>query len=199
MIRAALTGGMAAGKSTVAARLRALGVPVSDADQWARLAVAPGSAGLQAVAREFGDAVLAADGSLDRATLGRIVFADAAARRRLESIVHPLVRAAAARFEAEARAAGRAAVVFDIPLLVETGQAGDFDVVATVSAPVALRLERARARGLDEAEARARIAAQATDAAREAAADLVLDGSGTVAALEAQVNHLLIPLLSEHP
>jgi dephospho-CoA kinase len=197
VLKAALTGGMAAGKSTVSACLRTCGVPVSDADRLARDAVAPGTAGLAAVAREFGDGMLRADGSLDRVALAAVVFRDADARRRLEAIIHPLVRAASEAFETACRRAGRRAAVFDIPLLVEAGRSADFDLVVTVSAPEGVRMARAVARGLTETQAWARIRAQATDAEREAAADLTLDGSGTVADLEAQVVARLLPLVSD--
>ncbi|MDR2253848.1 MAG: dephospho-CoA kinase [Bifidobacteriaceae bacterium] len=195
MLRVALTGGIAAGKSTVSARLRQLGVPVGDADRFARDVLAPGSAALAAVLSEFGPGVAALDGSLDRAALGGIVFGDPVARRRLEEIVHPLVRRASAAFMERQRAAGAPVAVLDIPLLVETGQAGDFDLVVTVSAPTRLRLERAAARGLSLGQARARLAAQATDAQREAAAHVVLDGSGSPALLRRQVDEVLLPAI----
>ncbi|MDR2114476.1 MAG: dephospho-CoA kinase [Bifidobacteriaceae bacterium] len=195
MLRVALTGGMAAGKSTVSAHLASLGFPVSDADHWARAVVAPGTAGLARVVAEFGPQVLTLDGSLDRAALARVVFGDPAARLRLEAIVHPLVRAAAEQNAQAAQAAGAKAMVFDIPLLVETGQADSFDLVVTVSAPEELRLQRVMRRGLDRAAAQARLAAQASDAEREAVADLVLDGSGAPEQLRMQVDQRLVPRL----
>lgn len=189
--RVGLTGGIAAGKSVVAARLARLGAAVVDHDVLAREVVAPGSPGLAAVVLAFGDEVLAADGSLDRPALGRVVFADAAARERLNAVVHPLVREAARHEEAQAATSGARVVVHDVPLLVETGQAGHFDELVVVDAPAALRVERlVEGRGMREDEAWARLAAQADDEARLEAADVVLDGSGALADLEAQVDRL---------
>lgn len=192
MQRIGLTGGIASGKSVAAARLAELGAVVIDHDDLAREAVRPGSTGLESVVDEFGPGVLAADGSLDRAALGRIVFADPAARERLNGLVHPVIRRLAAEREAAAAAAhAGAVVVHDIPLLVETGQAGAFHLVVVVDAPADLRVRRlVEQRGLDPEEARRRVAAQAGDAERLAAADRVLDGSGTVAALREQVDAL---------
>ncbi|MFP3712069.1 dephospho-CoA kinase [Puerhibacterium sp. TATVAM-FAB25] len=192
MLRIGLTGGIAAGKSVAARRLAELGAVVVDHDVLAREAVAPGSVGLERVVEAFGDGVLLADGSLDRPALGAVVFGDAAARERLESIVHPEVRRLSAEREAAAVAADpRAVVVHDIPLLVETGQADRFGLVVVVHAPAALRAERLTGtRGLDPDAARARVAAQATDDERLAVADVVLDGTGTQDALRAQVDAL---------
>jgi dephospho-CoA kinase len=158
MRRVALTGGIATGKSTVAATLRAAGMPVVDADQLARDAVAPGSSGLREVVGRFGEGVLAADGTLDRAALGRIVFADAIARRDLERLIHPRVRAGVAAFFAAQR---RPAAVAEIPLAYETGWARSFDRVVVVGCRPATQIARLIARdGLTEAEAQARLAAQ---------------------------------------
>ncbi|WP_163548103.1 dephospho-CoA kinase [Candidatus Frankia nodulisporulans] len=189
-----LTGGIGSGKSAVSARLVARGAVLIDADQIARDVVAPGTAGLAAVLAAFGPEVAAADGSLDRPALGRIVFADEAARRRLEAIVHPLIQAETAR-----RIAGAAAgdiVVHDIPLLVEVGAAGAYDLVVVVEAPAALRLARLEARGLPREQAQARMAAQADDARRRAAADLIVDNGGTLANLDAQVHEVWQALLA---
>jgi dephospho-CoA kinase len=192
MLRIGLTGGIAAGKSVAARRLAELGAVVVDHDVLAREAVAPGSVGLERVVEAFGDGVLLADGSLDRPALAAVVFGDDAARERLEGIVHPEVRRLSAEREAAAVAADpRAVVVHDIPLLVETGQADRFGLVVVVHAPAALRTERlVAARGLGPDEARARVAAQASDDERLAAADVVLDGTGTDDALRAQVDAL---------
>lgn len=194
-----LTGGIGAGKSTTARRLAALGAVVIDHDQLARDAVAPGSVGLEQVAERFGDGVLAADGSLDRVALGARVFGDDDARRALERIVHPEVRRLAAEKQAAAVTADPAAVVVhDIPLLVETGQADAFALLIVVHAPAELRLRRLVAgRGLTAEQARARIAAQADDATRIAAADVILDGSGTEGDLNAQVDALWERLAEE--
>ncbi len=189
MRRIGLTGGIAAGKSVVSARLTELGAVVIDHDLLAREVVATGSPGLAAIAATFGPGVITPLGTLDRSALGRTVFADPDARDRLNAIVHPLVKQAAARLEAAAAGLGGAVVVHDIPLLVETGQAGHFDELVVVDAPPELRVRRlVEERGLTAAEAWERLAAQADDEARLAAADVVLDGSGSVAELRAQVD-----------
>jgi len=185
-MRIGLTGGIGSGKSTVAALLAERGALVVDADAIAREVVAPGTPGLAAVVAEFGDGILTPDGSLDRPALAAVVFADPAARARLDGIVHPLVRARAA--EAIAAAPADAVVVQDVPLLVETGQAGTYDLVLVVEAELATRLTRLVERGLTEEDARARIASQATDEQRRAVADVVLDNSGTREQLAEQVS-----------
>ena len=185
MLRIGLTGGIGSGKSTVATLLAARGAVIVDSDRIAREVVEPGTAGLAAVVEAFGEEVRGADGSLDRPRLASIVFADPAARERLDGIVHPLVRARAA--ELAAAAPDDAVVVHDVPLLVETGQAGSYDVVLVVEADVETRVRRLIQRGLAEDDARARIAAQAMDAQRRAVADVVLDNSGTPEDLAAQV------------
>ncbi|MBE1878896.1 dephospho-CoA kinase [Myceligenerans pegani] len=192
MFRIGLTGGIAAGKSVATRRLAALGAVVVDHDQLARTAVAPGSVGLEEIAEAFGTEVIGADGALDRPALGRLVFADDDARERLNAIVHPEVRRLSAEHEAEAAARDpRAVVVHDIPLLVETGQAEAFHLVVVVHAPAEQRLERlVEGRGMDAEEARGRIAAQASDEDRLAAADVVLDGTGSEENLNAQVDAL---------
>ncbi|MDR2566035.1 MAG: dephospho-CoA kinase [Bifidobacteriaceae bacterium] len=196
MLRVALTGGIGAGKSTALRRLAELGYPVVDSDVLARAVVAPGAPGLAAVAQAFGQAILLTDGSLDRAALGRIVFADAQARARLEAITHPLIQSESARIQERARAAGAQAVICDIPLLVETSQAGDFDLVVTVAAPESVRLERLTKRGMTPSHALARIRAQVTEAERAAVADIVLDGSGAESNLREQINSRLLPALA---
>lgn len=188
MLLVGLTGNIASGKSLVANALRQRGAIVVDADVLAREAVAPGSDGLAAIRARWGARVIAADGSLDRAALRRIVFADAAEREALNAIVHPEVDRRRARGIAEARAAGARLVVCDIPLLFEKGLEGQFDVVVLVDAPEVLRLARLVAlRGLDEAEARAMIAAQAPSGPKRARAGIVIDNDGSLAHLEAQV------------
>jgi dephospho-CoA kinase len=188
MLRIGLTGGIGSGKSTVAARLAELGAVVIDSDLLAREVVAVGSPGLARVVERFGAGVLAADGSLDRPGLGRLVFGNPAALADLNAIVHPLVRARSEDLTASAAAGGAQAVVQDVPLLVETGLAGSYDKVIVVEAPLELRLRRLAGRGLDAETARARIAAQATDEQRRAVADVVLDNSGSVAELRTQVD-----------
>lgn len=190
-MRVGLTGGIAAGKSVVADRLRGLGAVVICHDRLAREVVEPGTPGLAAVTEAFGSAVIADDGTLDRSALGRLVFGDRAALARVNAIVHPLVREAAATAEASAREAGARVVVHDVPLLVETGQAGHYDVLVVVDAPAELRVRRlVETRGMTAEAAWRRLAAQADDEERLEAADVVLDGSGEVGALHAQVDAL---------
>jgi dephospho-CoA kinase len=182
-----LTGGVGAGKSSVSARLAGLGAVIVDSDLLAREVVMPGTPGLAEIVAAFGEGVLA-DGALDRPALGRLVFHDAEARARLEAIVHPRVRARSA--EIIHAAPDGAVIVNDIPLLVETGMQGLFNLVVVVAAPVELRVERLRGRGMSEADARSRIAAQATDEQRAAAADVVIDNDGSLADLHAKVDEL---------
>jgi dephospho-CoA kinase len=186
VLRIGLTGGIGSGKSTVAALLAEHGARVVDADAIAREVVEPGTPGLAAVVAEFGEDVLTADGALDRPALAGLVFADPAARARLDAVVHPLVRARAGELVAAAPA--DAVVVQDVPLLVETGQAGAYDLVLVVQADEATRVARLVERGLSADDARARIASQATDEQRRAVADVVLSNDGDRAALAAQVD-----------
>ncbi|MCZ2837424.1 dephospho-CoA kinase [Modestobacter sp. VKM Ac-2985] len=185
MLKIGLTGGIGSGKSTVAALLAERGAVVVDADRLAREVVAPGTPGLAAIVEEFGPDVLAEDGALDRAALAAVVFADPAARARLDAIVHPRVRARAA--ELAAAAPPGSVVVQDVPLLVETGQAGSFDLVLVVETDPETRVARLVDRGLSAADARARIASQATDDQRRAVADVVLRNDGAPEALAEQV------------
>ena len=197
MLRVGLTGGIASGKSTAAAELAARGAVVVDADVLAREVVEPGTPGLAAVVARFGAEVLDGD-RLDRAALGRTVFGDPDARRDLERIIHPRVRARAA--ELEAAAEPDAVVVHVIPLLVETGQAGDFDVCVVVDLDPALQLRRLRERnGLSAEEAQARLDAQAGREQRLAVADRVLDNGGSPADLRRQVGELWSELVARDP
>ncbi|UWZ52969.1 dephospho-CoA kinase [Dactylosporangium aurantiacum] len=181
-----LTGGIGAGKSAVAARLAALGAVVIDADRLAREVVEPGTPGLAAVVEAFGDGVLAADGRLDRAAMARRIFGDDAARATLEGIVHPLVRARTA--EIVAAAPENAVVVNDVPLIVEKQMSRLYDTVVVVFASLPTRLDRlVRLRGMSEQEARARIAAQATDEQRREVADVAIVNDGTPKDLDAAV------------
>ena len=190
-----LTGGIASGKSEVARRLVELGAVLVDADVLAREVVEPGTEGLEEVAEAFGREVLADDGALDRAALGAIVFADPRRRELLNSIIHPRVRARAAEIAAGAPAGS--VVVQDIPLLVETGQAGNFDVVVVVDAPDEVRIRRLEERnGLNEEHARARMAAQASREERLAAADHVVENAGTLEELRAAVDRLWADVLA---
>ncbi|MFD1718000.1 dephospho-CoA kinase [Georgenia deserti] len=189
MVRIGLTGGIAAGKSVAARRFGELGAVVIDHDVLAREAVADGSVGLRWITETFGDGVLDAEGALDRAALGAVVFGDPVARERLNAIVHPQVRRLSAEREAAAREAGAETVVHDIPLLVETHQGESFDVLVVVHTPAEERLRRLTAgRGMNEVDAQARIDAQASDDERLAAADVVLDGTGSEENLRRQVD-----------
>jgi dephospho-CoA kinase len=194
-MRVALTGGVASGKSTVAAILAELGAVVIDSDQLAREVVEPGTPGLAAVVDAFGPSVLDGDGRLDRPALGAVVFADEAARRRLEGILHPLIRARGA--EIEAAAPEGALVVHDIPLLVESGQAGLFDAVLVVDVPVQTQVRRmVQDRGWSADDARARVAAQASRDERLAVATHVVDNTGTRDDLRARVTEVVGSLVS---
>jgi dephospho-CoA kinase len=186
VLRIGLTGGIGSGKSTVSRLLAEHGAVIIDADAIAREVVEPGTPGLTAVVEAFGTTVRAADGSLDRPVLAAVVFADPEARGRLDAIVHPLVRARAT--EIAAAAPPDAVVVNDVPLLVETGQAGAYDLVVVVEARPDVRVARLVQRGLTADDARARMAAQATDEQRRAVADVVLDNGGTPEELAAQVD-----------
>jgi dephospho-CoA kinase len=171
-----LTGGIACGKTTVAGFLKERGVGIVDADQVAREIVAPGTEGLAAIAKAFGPAVLAADGTLDRKALGAIIFHDPAARALLNQITHPLIRTASTN---KARAmTGFALIAYEAALIVETGQADAFRPLVVVIANESLQLARLTARdGLSEVEARARLSAQMSLADKAAAADHVIDTS----------------------
>jgi dephospho-CoA kinase len=178
--RVALTGGIATGKSYVRAEFARLGVPTIDSDILAREAVAPGTAGLDAVVRRFGAGVMDRSGSLDRHALAAIVFSDPAARKDLEAIVHPAVRAATERFFAELDPAAHAFAIADIPLLYEVGRDKDFDVVIVAAVDPATQVMRVMSRdGLTEEEARRRIAAQLPIADKVARADYVIRTDGT--------------------
>ncbi|MET7470488.1 dephospho-CoA kinase [Micromonospora sp. NPDC005686] len=189
MLKVGLTGGIGSGKSAVARRLATLGAVIVDSDRIAREVVAPGTDGLAEVVAAFSDKVLDADGTLDRAALGAVVFGDEAARRRLEGITHPRVRARSAELVAAAPA--DATVVNDVPLLVEVGLAPTYHLVVVVQTAVPTRMARlTRDRGMAPAEAERRIAAQADDATRRAVADVLLTNDGTLAELHAAVDAL---------
>jgi len=175
-----LTGGLASGKSTVAARFRARGVPVIDADQLAREVVAPGSAGLAEVVLAFGEDVLLPDGSLDRAKVADRVFNDPSLRRKLNSIVHPRIGAVSRERVAALAAEGERLICYEAALLVENGLADGFRPLVVVAVPEAVQLARAVARdGSTEEQARARIAAQKPLAEKVAVADYVIDNTGS--------------------
>jgi len=189
-MQVALTGGVASGKSTVASVLRELGAVVIDSDQLAREVVEPGTTGLAAVVDAFGEQVLTDDGRLDRPALGAVVFADEAKRRRLEGILHPLIRARSA--EIASAAPPGTLVVHDIPLLVESGQGDRFDAVLVVDVPVETQVERmVRERDWSREDAEARVRAQATREQRRAVATYVLDNTGTRDDLREQVTEVV--------
>jgi dephospho-CoA kinase len=182
-----LTGGIGSGKSAVASMLRDRGAIIIDSDRLAREVVEPGTPGFDQVIAEFGPSVVGGDGSLDRPALGRLVFADPAARKRLEAIIHPLVRARAA--EIAAAAPPEAVVVNDVPLLIEAGLVPQYEEVIIVFAPAETRIGRlARDRGMGRAEAESRIAAQATDEQRHAIGGIEIVNDGTIEDLTAQVD-----------
>jgi len=186
----ALTGGIATGKSYCLARFADLGAPTIDADVLARQAVAPGTAGFDAVVAEFGKSVLRRDGSLDRDALARIVFTDVAARRALEAIVHPIVYAAIGRWFESLDQSGDSvtAAIADIPLLYETGHAADFDCIVATTCRPDQQLERLMGRGgLSETEAQDRLQSQMPAAAKAAKATYVIDTSGSLMETNLQV------------
>lgn len=189
MLRIGLTGGMGAGKSTVARILAELGAVIVDSDVIAREVVAPGTEGLAALVEAFGADILAADGSLDRPALAAKAFADDEARTKLNTITHPLVGKRTAELIEAAPA--DAIVVQDIPLLVENGLAPFMNLVLIVDVPAETRIRRlVEFRGVPENDARARIAAQATDEQRRAVADVLLDNTGPEGAVEPVVREL---------
>jgi dephospho-CoA kinase len=190
VLKVGLTGGIGAGKSEVARRLADNGAVIIDADQLAREVVAPGTDGLAEIVEIFGDGVLTAGGELDRPALGAKVFGDDAARRRLEQVIHPRVRARTA--ELTHAAPPVAIVVNDVPLLVETGLAASYHLVLVVDAERDRRVRRlVETRGMSEEQAASRIAAQADDGRRRAAADVLLDNNGDLAGLHEQVDTLV--------
>ncbi|MPZ60634.1 MAG: dephospho-CoA kinase [Propionibacteriales bacterium] len=189
MLRVGLTGGIGSGKSSVAAILEELGAVVIDADVIAREVVAPGTDGLAEIVRTFGPGVLDGTGALNREAMSRQVFADPTARTQLEAIVHPRVRQRSGGIESAADR--NSVVVHDIPLLVETAQADRFDVLVVVDVPEEEQVRRiVTQRGWSEAEARSRIAAQATREQRRSVADIVIDNTGTPEDLRQQVTEV---------
>jgi dephospho-CoA kinase len=187
-----LTGGLASGKSTVAARFRARGVPVIDADQLARDVVAVGTPGLAAVVEAFGPGVLQPNGTLDRAAVAALVFSDAEKRRTLNAIVHPRVAAASAEKIAALEAEGVTLACYEAPLLVENGIADGFRPLVVVAVPEDVQAARAMVRDASTREqAQARIAAQLPLSAKVAAADYVIDNAGTREETERQADVVL--------
>lgn len=188
----ALTGGIAAGKSTISRMLQEHGALIVDADAIVREVQAPGSPVLDEIAAAFGDAVILPDGSLDRAALGARVFGDAKALGRLNAIVHPAVhtRSVERMQDALATAPGTV-VIYDVPLLVETRLEDPWDLIVVADAPAAVRERRlVTDRGMTEADAAARVASQVSDERRRAIADVVIDTTGTMADTQRQVDEL---------
>ena len=184
-----LTGGIGSGKSAALERFRELGAVVVDSDDVAREVVAPGTPGLAAIVQRFGASVLQGDGSLDRPALAAIVFSDDAARADLEAITHPVVRAEVSR--RVGAASSDSIVVNAVPLLAETGIAGEYDRVVVIEAPVEQRVLRlARSRGMSRDEAVARMAAQASDDERRAIAWRVIVNDGSLDELRAAVDQV---------
>ena len=183
MLIVGLTGGIGAGKSTVANMFSQLGALVVDADKLSREAIEPGTSGFDEVISTFGEKILT-DGDIDRQKLGEIVFKDAKERKKLESIVHPRVQEALA-LRIKALSPGDI-LIYEIPLLVETGAAEKFDYIITVESDIENRLDRLFERGMDEDEAERRIAAQASQTQREAVADRVIINDGDRAELFAE-------------
>lgn len=183
-----LTGGIASGKSTVAKLLESHGAETIDADQVARDVVEIGSPGLEAVVAEFGEGVLAPSGELDRGVLAQQIFSDSEKRRRLESILHPLIKQRTTQLIAASK---KPIVVYAVPLLVEAKVDYPFDFIVTVEAGAENQIERlVRSRGLSESEARSRIDAQASREQRVARADFVIESTGTLERLASQVETL---------
>ena len=189
MLVVGLTGNIASGKSSVARLLTARGVPLIDADRLARDAVAPGTPALDAIVARWGRAMLAPDGSLDRAALRAVVFRDTGERAALDAIVHPAVGAGRNERLAALEAAGAPVVVCDIPLLFETGLDAECDLIILVDAPEPVRLARLmHDRHLTEADGRAMIAAQRPAEEKRPFADYIVENSGTPEALAGRVH-----------
>ncbi len=188
-LRIGLTGGLAAGKSTVGRWLEEAGFPVMDADEVVAELYTSGAAGAVLVQNLFGDSFILEDGSVDRSRLAALVFSDSAARLRLEAAIHPLVRDRFATY-----AANQSAAVMEATLLVESGLDAECDLVITVEADPALRLQRAVDRGMDEEEAKRRLEAQSSGAARRAAAHWILWNNGSREELRRRVDELLAQL-----
>ena len=195
MLRVALTGGIATGKSHALARFAVLSAPTIDADVIARDAVRPGEQAWAAVRDRFGQEIFTADDTIDRERLGAVVFVDARARADLEGIVHPVVRAAIDRFFATLARGGTAKFgIADIPLLFETGRQSEFDRVIVTACEPRTQLQRLMARGMSEADAQARLAAQLPTAEKTGRADFVITTDGTREETDRQVDAIYAAL-----
>lgn len=192
MKRIGLTGGIGSGKSTVAAILAEHGFPIIDADKIAREVVEPGQPALAELALTFGNDILNEDGSLNRQALANVAFVNEENRQALNNITHPRINARTEELFAEAEAAGKEAAVWDMPLLVDQGYQDRVDIVIVVDVDAETRLKRlVGSRGLDEVDARRRIASQIDDETRRKAADFIVDNNGERAALEPQVKEII--------
>jgi dephospho-CoA kinase len=196
MLKVALTGGIATGKSHVLEELRRRGIPCLDADALAHGATAAGTESTRAITERFGSDVLAADGAVDRQKLAVVVFADDQARRDLEAIVHPAVYRAISAGLRAFESMGDPLAVVDVPLLYETGHEGDFDRVIATTCAVDVQMRRLLHRGMSEQEARARLAAQWASADKAARADFVIETSGTVEETSRQLDEILRRLVT---
>ncbi len=185
-----LTGGIGAGKSTVAQLFEERGVPIVDADAIARDVVKPGEPALAELVEHFGDSILGAAGELNRGKLAEVAFADAESHEALNAIMHPAISAETAK-RIDALRGDHSVIVHDVPLLVEAGLAGNYDLTVLVDTPAQIRLQRlTELRGMDPEDAKKRIAAQATDEQRRAACDVALDNSGDIEHLRAQFEEM---------
>lgn len=185
-----LTGGIGAGKSTVAQLFEERGVPIVDADVIARDVVTPGEPALAELVEHFGDSILGADGELNRGKLAEVAFADAESHEALNAIMHPAISAETSK-RIDALRGEHSVIVHDVPLLVEAGLAGNYDLTVLVDTPAQIRLQRlTELRGMDPEDAKKRIAAQATDEQRRAACDVALDNSGDIEHLRAQFEEM---------
>ena len=185
-----LTGGIGAGKSTVAQLFEERGVPIVDADAIARDVVKPGKPALAELVEHFGDSILGAGGELNRGKLAEVAFADAESNEALNAIMHPAISAETAK-RIDALRGDHSVIVHDVPLLVEAGLAGNYDLTVLVDTPAQIRLQRlTELRGMDSEDAKKRIAAQATDEQRRAVCDVALDNSGDIEHLRAQFEQM---------
>ena len=198
MLKIALTGGIATGKSHVLDQFRRRGVPCLDADELAHGVTSAGTEATQAIAARFGAGILAADGAVDRKKMGPIVFADAAARHDLEAIVHPAVyRAIAAGLRAFELVGGAPLALVDVPLLYETGHASDFDRVIATACPPDLQIKRLIDRGMSEREAQQRLAAQMPAIEKASRADFMIRTDGSLEETDRQVDEIYRTLVPQ--